>query len=411
MFKLLSIASLTASLVVLTGCDDDSSSEPALPEGCNFFVEADGGQEELITAFVDVEPGETVCLGEGTWTMTKQATLTANDITVKGEGGDKTVLDFSGQISGGNGILIEGDNNVIQSLKVINTPGDGIRANDVDGITFDSVHVGWDAAESLDNGAYALYPVQSSNVTIVNSVVWGARDAGVYLGQSTNSLLEGNEAYGNVIGIEVENSWDTVVRNNHAHDNTNGILVITLPQLDQLDGKRANVYDNVVENNNVENFGDQGTTVGILPKGIGILMVATDSNEIWNNTVTGNVSTGIALVSYVPPVFTDPGDPNFDLYSENNYIHDNALTGNGADPDVTFLALIGGLTPAPEVIHDGCFNEMTGSNGNCIVPGNASFTSLDSCIQSGGASEDLGPWACTQPPLPTESPVDGGWGG
>jgi parallel beta-helix repeat protein len=384
-----------------------------LPDGCQYFVAGgEGAQDALITAFVDVQPGETVCLDEGTFVLTRQATVTADDVTIRGAGPELTVLDFSGQTSGANGILIEGDGNVVEGLKVINTPGDGIRANDVDGITFRSVHVGWDTPEGLQNGAYALYPVQSTNVTIQDCKVWGARDAGVYLGQSTNSLIENSEAYGNVIGIEVENSTDTIVRNCNSHDNTNGILVITLPGLDQLDGKRANVYDNVVVDNNVPNFGDEGTTVGALPYGVGILLVATDSNEVWNNEVRGNGSTGIAVVSFTTQLgFEDPNDPNYDIYSESNYVHDNTIEGNGTDPDDLVAVLANGMDPVPEIIHDGCFNaerdNADDSLTNCMASPGVSFYNADMCVQWGGAGPDVEPFTCEQPRLPTDSPVQG----
>src|SRR5262249_41190199 len=162
-------------------------------------------------------------------------------------------------------------------------------------------------------------------------------DAGVYVGQSTRILVEDNEARGNVAGIEIENSTDAIVRRNHAHDNTGGILVFNLPGLDVGDGKRTNVYDNVVENNNVPNFGVPGPTVSLIPPGVGVLVLAADNNEIAENEVRGNASVGIAIIAYVAPLFAPPEDPDFDVYAEGNFIHDNVLEGNGTDPDDLIL--------------------------------------------------------------------------
>lgn len=394
-----------------TADGSSSSGEVELPDGCNYFVPlSDTAQDDLLTAFVDVQPGEVVCVGEGTFMLTRQLTLTADDVTVRGAGQATTVFDFSGQQSGANGILIEGDDNTIEALTVVETPGDGIRANDVDGITFLNVTVGWAAEAEPTNGAYALYPVQSQNVTIDGCIVYGAADAGVYLGQSTNSLIQNSEAYGNVIGIEVENSTDTIVRDNYTHDNSNGILVITLPGLDILDGKRANVYNNRVENNNTPNFGDPGTTVGLIPPGVGILLVATDTNEIWNNDISGNDSVGIAMISFLDSLFGDPNDPEFDVFSEGNYFHDNTLTDNALDPDQLVLVLNGNASPGPEIVIDGCSNADSDptdpSLANCFSIDGASFYNQDECGQAGGSSEDVTPFACEQPSLPTDSPVD-----
>ena len=418
-------AVLLPAALTVTACDSDdpsgdedtegsadSDTAVDLPEGCNYYVEgpSEAAQDELITALVDVQPMETVCVGAGTYTLTRQLTITADDVTLRGAGQDDTVFDFSGQQSGGNGILIEGDRNTIDSLTVVETPGDGIRANDVDGVRFLNVTVGWAAEADESNGAYALYPVQSENVIVDGCVVYGAADAGVYLGQSSKSLIENSEAYGNVIGIEVENSTDVVVRNNHTHDNTNGILVITLPGLDILDGKRANVHDNLVENNNTVNFGDPGTTVGLIPPGLGILLVAVDNNEIWNNTVTGNKSVGVAMIAYLESLFSPPNDPDFDIYSEGNNIHDNTISGNGEEPDQLVLVLNGNATPGPEVIVGGCFDadkdQSDAALANCFAVEESQFFNADACQQNGGTNTDIAPFSCTQPALPTESPVD-----
>jgi len=391
-----------------------SSGEVDLPEGCNYFVDAASAtpQEDLITALVDVQPMEVVCVSEGTFTLTRQLTVTEDDVTLRGSGQDATIFDFSGQQTGGNGILIEGDRNTVEALTVVETPGDGIRANDVDGIIFRDVTVGWAAEGDPTNGAYALYPVQSENVVVDGCVVYGAADAGVYLGQSGQSLIMNSEAYGNVIGIEVENSTDVVVRDNYTHDNTNGILVITLPGLDILDGKRANVFNNRVENNNLANFGDAGTTVGILPAGVGVLLVATDTNEVWDNTITGNKSVGVAVISFLPSLFGDPNDPEFDLYSEGNYVHDNEISGNAMDPEQTVLVLNGTAAPGPEVIIDGCFDPDKDQSDtalfNCLDVPAEGFYMADGCQQQGGPNTDIDPYTCTQPALPTESPVEMG---
>jgi parallel beta-helix repeat protein len=268
--------------------------------------------------------------------------------------------------------------------------------------------VGWSVPESLDNGAYALYPVQSSNIHVDGCIAYAARDAGLYIGQSNNVLIENSEAYGNVIGIEVENTTDSVVRNNNMHDNTNGLLIINLPGLDILDGKRANVHGNTIANNNIGNFGDPGTTVGVIPPGSGVLVVAADNNEIWDNDITGNRSLGVAVISFLEAFLGVPNDPDFDLYSESNYIHDNRISGNAQDVDQVIQVVNGLQNPGPEFITDGCFDEAKanpdGALDNCMRVGGASFYNGDMCNQGDGANTDTAPFDCEQPSLPAEIP-------
>ena len=181
----------------------------------------------------------TLCLGPGRYMLDFEVTLAQHDVVLRGAGKDETILDFTGQIIGGNGVLITGDRVVVEDLKVLNTPGDGIRATATEDITFRRVAVIWEADESDQSGAYGLYPVGCTGVTIDACEVKGARDAGIYVGQSTKILVKDSEAWGNVAGIEIENSDDAEVVNNYAHDNTAGILVFNLPGLPKPGGERT----------------------------------------------------------------------------------------------------------------------------------------------------------------------------
>ncbi|MEM9463413.1 MAG: parallel beta-helix domain-containing protein, partial [Myxococcota bacterium] len=266
-----------SSDTIAPAADSSTTAAVQLPEGCDLYVEpSDDDQTAVQEALIDVQSGQTVCLAAGQFSFTRQLSLDANDVTVRGQGGEETILDFSEQISGGNGLLVTGDDVTLEEFRVQETPGDGIRADNVENIAFIGVHVIWGTPESLDNGAYGFYPVQSNGVVIRDCLAQGSRDAGIYVGQSTNILVEDSEARGNVAGIEIENSTDSVVRGNWAHDNTAGLLVFNLPGLDIGDGKRANVYDNIVEDNNVPNFGEPGTIVELVPPGLGVLVLASD---------------------------------------------------------------------------------------------------------------------------------------
>ena len=404
------------AIAATTACAEDSGEDsgddsPDLPDGCDALVEpSEDDQTALTTALVEIQDGQVLCLAEGEFSGTRQLLVNTPGITIRGAGPERTIIEFSGLDAGGgaNGILIKSDNVTIEDLQVKNTPGDGIRADQVENIAFVRVHVIWDAMESLENGAYGLYPVQSNGVLIQESKVVGARDAGIYVGQSTQIIVETSEAHGNVAGIEIENSTDAIVRNNSAHDNTAGILVFNLPGLDVKDGKRTNVYDNTVENNNVVNFADTGTIVGQVPPGIGILVLAADDNEIHRNTITGNQSLGITLIAYADiGIFPGYDDPAYDIYSEGNWVHDNTFSNNGTMPAELIVALLEGTTPGPDVVLDGCFDPAKTNDDNALtncVSGQdgATFLQADLCGQQEMVTPELGDSACMHTPLPTE---------
>ncbi len=409
------LISLNLSLVLaaacsLAACDTDDNADDGatvLPEGCDLQVEpSDDDQTAVQEAFIELEDDQTLCLGAGDYTFTRQLTLDGDGVTIRGAGADETVFDFAEQKSGGNGILITGDGAIFEDLQVKNTPGDGIRADQVAGISFIRTSVIWDQEGSTENGAYGFYPVQSSDVLIRDSLVVGARDAGIYVGQSNTIVVEDSEAYGNVAGIEIENSSDAHVRRNHAHDNTAGVLVFNLPGLDIKDGRRTNVYDNIIENNNIDNFGESGTVVALVPPGIGVLILAADETEVGNNMIRGNRSTGVGLIAYISGLFGSPMDPEFDIYSQSNWVHNNTFENNATDPDDLVLTITQGAQ-SYDILFDGCADPDSAVGGgaldNCISNnGAATFLFGDACAQNMGVTTATDQSTCEKTPLPRD---------
>jgi len=378
------------------GAPDESIIQVPAPE-------AGLDQTHVQGALVIAWPGSTVCLAEGTYSLDMELIVTMPGVTIAGMGQDKSILDFTNQDIGANGMLITGDQVTVEALAVKNTPGDGIRAQNVDDIVFRNVSVIWDADESEESGAYGLYPVGCDTVLIEGCIAKGARDAGIYVGQSRNIIVRDSEAYGNVAGIEIENSLDAEVYNNHAHDNTCGILVFNLPGLPMKGGERANVHDNLVENNNLNNFAPGGI-VSNVPPGVGMLILACDENEFHHNTITGNVSTGIIIVHYIEALFGGYNDPEYNIYSSDNWIHDNVFEGNGQDPQ-GIMTVVAGPPPLGDVILDGCAEVDDRNNGNCLSSNGAgTFTDMDFCPEGAASAvirTDIAAVTCEGITLPT----------
>src|SRR6185436_8691984 len=109
------------------------------------------------------------------------------------------------------------------------------------------------------------YPVLSEDVLIEDCVAIGASDAGIYVGQSKNIIVRGSRAERNVAGIEIENSVGADVYGNVATQNTGGILVFNLPDLELKNGHGTRVFKNEVFENNHPNFAPQGNIVASVP--------------------------------------------------------------------------------------------------------------------------------------------------
>ncbi len=287
-------------------------------------------QQRIQEAMILAKPGDTIQLDEGVYRLTDGLSLAQNEVTVQGKGMETTILDFSNQLSGAQGILVSSDEVILRDFAVINASGDAIKVVDVDGIYMINLRVEWTNGPATENGAYGLYPVQSKNVYIEGCIAIGASDAGIYVGQSENIIVKNNSAMFNVAGIEIENSYYADVFGNTVTRNTGGILVFDLPDLPQQGGHHIRVYNNKSFNNNTDNFAPEGNIVATVPRGTGMLILANSIIEVFNNDFFENDTVNLAIVSY----FQDTTDKNYYPHPRSVYIHNNRFKKSGASPEI-----------------------------------------------------------------------------
>jgi parallel beta-helix repeat protein len=363
-------------------------------------------QEKLINA----QEGDIIELPEGNFILSRPLVLDGiNNITIKGKGKDKTILNFKGQIDGAEGLRITANGTILEDFTILDAKGDCIKVQDAKGITFRRLKVGWTTEQSTSYGSYVLYPVQSENVLIEECDVFGSSDAGIYVGQSKNIVVRKNHVYGNVAGIEIENSIDADVYDNLSENNTGGVLVFDLPDIEVKNGSRCRIYNNKILNNNIKNFGPKGTAVSEIPAGTGIIIMATNQCQFFNNEIKGHNSISCAIVSY--SVMQKPyKDTLYDPFVGGISIHDNQFEkGTGTlDKSVTFGQLFNAIfgDKVPDIVFDGSVNPAyLNADGTlkddqkiCIRNnGNVSFANLDMMNGSKNMSTNITKMDCTLP--------------
>jgi parallel beta-helix repeat protein len=415
-----------AGVVAVAGCGSSSKSQSCVGSSsplctgsgrCVAFA-ACATESDISSAFATVEDGDTLAFSAATYSFTNELDLgAANGVTVIGPGSGQTTLDFSGQQAAEEGIFAQSVSNLtMQGFTIQNTPGNGTKALSVTGLTYEDVTVTWTALDATD-GAYGLYPVQSSQVLIENCNVSGASDSGIYVGQSQQIVVRGNTVFSNVAGIEIENSFYADVHDNTAHDNTGGILVFALPGLQQDTGHDVRVFNNTIENNNTENFANTNDIVSIVPAGTGFFVMANHDVEVFGNTVQGNKTAASAIISYYTS--QQPfNDPNYYAYPTDVSLHDNTYSGNGTQPDARsqvglLLATGMGQYPdghTPDVMWDGFVDSSLPAGPNpqtlCINEPTASavcdmdFPAVNANDPNVSAMTcNAATYACTLPPL------------
>jgi parallel beta-helix repeat protein len=285
---------------------------------------------EIQEALILASPGDIIRISEGLYQLEDSLSIDIDGLILEGEGMNKTILSFKNQLSGAQGLSVTSNGVTLRDFAVEDAKGDAIKVKGVDNINFIRIRTEWTNGPDELNGAYGLYPVESKNVLIDSCVAIGASDAGIYVGQSENIIVKNSRVEFNVAGIEIENSYYADVHNNHAENNTGGILVFDLPDIPQQGGHHVRVFRNKSINNNTDNFAPEGNIVGEVPRGTGIIIQANSHVEIFDNDIGGNDTINIAVVTYG----YDTDDKNYYPHPRSIQIHNNRFTKSGLNPDL-----------------------------------------------------------------------------
>jgi len=346
---------LTPVLLLVAACGSDSDPCADVTGTCVAIGEG-AGRAEIQEAMINVASNSTIAFGPGTWHVDGELDLDVAGVTIKGAGMNETIISFADQPTGAQGILVTADDFTIEDIGLEDSPGDLLKIEGANGVTIRRVRAEWTAGGSSANGDYGLYPVQCQNVLIEESQAIGAADAGIYVGQSDNIIVRNSLARENVAGIEIENSTRAVVVDNEATGNTGGILVFNLPGLEVANGAGCSVHGNNIHDNNHSNFG--ANTVGLVPAGTGIALLAAHEVEIFDNTIANQKAINLGIISY--DVIGDPADADYDPNPDTIYIHDNTFVGQSDDPNGPLgLLVISALdqvqegTNVPDIAWDG----------------------------------------------------------
>ena len=369
-------------------------------------------EKQLQEKFINAKEGDVIELPEGTFTLNRSLILDGiKNITIRGKGMDKTILSFKGQKDGAEGLRITADGVVMEDFAVLDAKGDCIKVQDATNVTFRRMKVGWTSLHDTKNGSYSTYPVGCSNVLIEECDVFGSSDAGIYVGQSKNIIVRKNNVHDNVAGIEIENSTGADVYDNISTNNTGGVLIFDLPDLQTKNGSRCRVYNNKIVNNNVPNFGVKGTTVGEIPAGTGIIVMATNQCDVFNNEISGHNTVSAAIVSYL--ALAKPfKDSIYDPYCGGISVRDNKITrGSGKlDQSVVFGKMFAAMfgDQVPDLVYDGFVNPANKNPDGTVKEdqkicfrnnGNITFSNMDLATQGKNRNSDISKFDCSIPAL------------
>src|SRR5579872_4835259 len=133
--------------------------------GCNQSTPADF-QKHLQEQLIRAKAGDVIELPEGKFALDRTLSLTADKVTIRGKGMDKTILSFAGQKEGGQGMLVKANDFVLEDMAIEDSAGDGLTIQGGNNITVRRVRVEWTRGANSGNGPYAIYPTECKNVLV-----------------------------------------------------------------------------------------------------------------------------------------------------------------------------------------------------------------------------------------------------
>lgn len=317
----------------------------------NVIVVKDG--ESIQAAVAKAQPGDTIQVLPGTYRET--VFIDKDNISLMGviRGGDWPVLD--GESKRNDAILYSGDGTRIENFKIVKYKGNAIMGQA--GSNFVIRH-NW----IVDTGVYGIFPQLGKNGVVEYNVLTGIEDAAIYVGMSDNVHVAHNEVFGNVAGIEIENTRHAIVENNMVYDNAGGILTFITPGLPIKTTIDVIIRNNFIVGNNHVNFGAAGSIVSGVPSGTGVIIMAADDVIVENNVIRDNKNAGVVIVDHksFANITIDPeADPNPDRVQ----LLRNLYTNNGYEPipEVKALMLASLTQQGPDVVAVG------GGTGSCAL--------------------------------------------
>ena len=320
-----------------------SKSVAGPPASDSVLVVEDG--ESIQEAVQAAEAGSTIQVMPGTYSETVY--IDKDGIHLLGiiKAGERATLDGKGELN--DAILFSGNNIVVEGFRITRYKGNGIMSQAGNNYEIRDNII-------IDTGVYGIFPQLGTNGVIEHNVVSGIEDAAIYVGMSDNVHVAYNHVFDSVAGIEIENSRHAIVESNFVHDNTGGVLAFITPGLPIKTTYDVIIRNNWIHNNNTPNFGAPGSTVGGIPAGTGIMIMAADDVVVEGNIITNNKTIGILSVDHgtAAELTNITADPESDPNSDRLKILNNVMINNGYDTvdEIKALALLELKTGNPDIL-------------------------------------------------------------
>jgi len=284
--------------------------------------------ESIQASVQKAKPGDVVEVYPGLYKET--VFIDKENITLRGviQGGKWPVLDGGNKLN--DGVIASGNGVIISKLWIKGYKGNSIMTQGANNYRVtDNV---------IEGGFYGIFPQFGKNGLVARNRITGVEDAGIYVGMSDNVDVVANELYGNVMGVESENSRTILIEGNFIYNNSSGVVATLIPGLPVKDARDVYIRGNFIVNNNLKNFAPPSSIAASVPVGVGVLVVGVKNVSVEGNLIRDNGSA--AVVSSDLLTFGLASDPKVDPYPEGVRVLSNMLLNNGKKPQGGIAAVV-----------------------------------------------------------------------
>jgi parallel beta-helix repeat protein len=313
--------------------------------------------QSIQDAIAKAQPGDTVQVMPGTYRETVY--IDKDDIALVGVIRGEAWPTMEGEGKRNDAVLYSGNGIRVENLKVVGYKGNAIMGQA--GNNFVIRH-NWIA----NTGVYGIFPELGENGLITDNVLTGIEDAAIYVGMCDYIHVAHNQVFGNVAGIEIENSRHAIVEDNMVTDNAGGVLTFITPGLPIKTAFDVIIRNNFIVGNNHKNFAAVGSIVSGVPSGSGVIIMAADDVILEDNVIRDNKNAGVIVVDHKSFANVTP-DPEADPNPDRIQILRNFFSGNGTEPiqEIQALMLTELTRQGPDVVaagngHDSCALDKSG---------------------------------------------------
>ena len=114
----------------------------------SFFVlgctqESLSPEEEIRIQMETAQSGDIIRIPEGVYKFKRSLVMNTDGVKITGDGMDKTILSFSEQIAGAEGLSVNASEFIIEDLAIEDTIGDALKVNEGNNIVIRRVRTEW----------------------------------------------------------------------------------------------------------------------------------------------------------------------------------------------------------------------------------------------------------------------------